>query len=83
MEDDRGMIMEDECVVHIQNLGGSLVLIFIRVGILVCLVAVVVTGVVFFGECSLSMAEVEYLGVDFSAAMSGGGSACVGSAGAS
>ena len=48
MEDDRGMVMEDECMIHIQNIGGSLVLIFIREGILDCLVAVVVAGVVFF-----------------------------------
>ena len=46
VEDDRGLVMEDECMIHIQNLGGRLVLIFIRAGILVCLVAVVVVGVV-------------------------------------
>ena len=57
--------MEDEYVVHIQNLGGGLVSIFIRAGILVCLEAVVVVVVVFFGERSLSITEVECLKVDF------------------
>lgn len=42
MEDNRDMVVEDECVVCIQNLGGSLVLIFIRASILICVVAVVV-----------------------------------------
>lgn len=37
MESDKSMVMEDECVVFIQNLDGRLVLIFIRVGILVCI----------------------------------------------
>ena len=32
MESDKSMVMEDECVVFIQNLDGRLVLIFIRVG---------------------------------------------------
>ena len=45
MEDNRDMVVEDECVVCIQNLGGSLVLIFIRASILICVVAVVVMGV--------------------------------------
>ena len=57
--------MEDEYVVHIQNLGGSLVLIFIRAGILVCLEAVVVVVLFFFGERSLSITEAECLEVDF------------------
>ena len=65
MEDDRAMIKEDKFVVHIQTLGGSLVLIFIRTGILVCLVAVVEVRVVSFGERSLSMTDVECLEVDF------------------
>ena len=63
MENDRGMVMVDECVVYIRNLGGRLVLIFTRAGILVCVVGVVVVGVVFFRERSLSVTEVECLGV--------------------
>ena len=65
MEDDRGMVMEVECVVCTQNLGGKLVLIFIIAGISICMVVVVVVGVMFFGECSLSVMEVECLGVGF------------------
>ena len=63
MEDDRGMIVEDECVVCIRNLFGRLVLIFIRAGVLVCAVVVVDVGVVFFGERFLSVTDVECLGV--------------------
>ena len=53
MKDDRGMVMEDQCEVCIGNLGGRLVLLFIRASISVCLVVMVVMGVVFLGECSL------------------------------
>ena len=42
-----------------------LMLIIIRACILVCVVIVVVVGVVFFGERSLSVTEVECLGVNF------------------
>ena len=56
----KDMVMEDECVVRIQNLDVRLVLIPIRAGILVC---VVVVGVVFSRERSLSVTEVEFLGV--------------------
>ena len=65
IEDDRGMVMEVERVVRIQNLGGRLVLIFIRAGISVCVVEGVVVEVVFFRERSLSVTEVECLGVRF------------------
>lgn len=47
MEDDTSMAMEDEYVVHIQNLGGRFMLIFVRAGILACVVVVVVVGEVF------------------------------------
>ena len=47
----------------IQNLAERLVLILIEAGIFVCLVAVVVVRVVFLGESSLSVAEVECLRV--------------------
>ena len=60
---DGGMIIEDECVVCIQN--GGLVLIFIREGILVYVVVVVVVGVVLSGERSLLVTRVECLGVGF------------------
>lgn len=53
MNDDRGMVMEDQCEVCIGNLGRRLVLLFIRASISVCLVVMVVVGVVFSGECSL------------------------------
>ena len=42
-EDNRGIVMKVECMDYIENLGGRLVLIFIRAGSLVCLV-----GMVFF-----------------------------------
>ena len=57
--------MEDECEVYIRNLGGCLVLIFIRADILVCVMAVVVVGVMFFRKRVLSVTEVECLGVSF------------------
>ena len=41
-------------MVCIQNLGGRQILRFMRIRILVCVVVVLVVGVVFFGECSLS-----------------------------
>lgn len=37
-EDDRSMVMEDESLIFIQNLGEKLMLSFISAGILVCLV---------------------------------------------
>ena len=50
MVDDRGMVIEVESVVCIRNVGRQM-LRFIRAGILVCVVLVVVrvVGVVFFG----------------------------------
>lgn len=50
MVDDRGMAIEVESVVCIRNVGRQM-LRFIRAGILVCVVMVVVrvVGVVFFG----------------------------------
>ena len=35
MEDDRGIFIGDECEVDMQNLGGRLVLMLMRAGILV------------------------------------------------
>lgn len=35
VEDDKGMVMEDECVICVQTLSGRLVLISIRAGVLV------------------------------------------------
>lgn len=52
-KDDIGMVMEDESEVCIGNLGGRLVLLFIRASISVCLMVMVVVGVVFLGECFL------------------------------
>ena len=40
-EDNRGIVMKVECMDYIENLGGRLVLIFIRAGSLVCLVGMV------------------------------------------
>lgn len=58
--------MEDEYVVCIRNLVGRLVLVFFRSGILICVVAVVVVGVVFFfGKSSMSMTEMECSRVSF------------------
>ena len=65
IEGDNDMFTEDEYVVCIQNVGEKLVLIFIRAGILVCVVAVVVVGVKFFRERSFLVTEVECLGVSF------------------
>ena len=50
MVDDRGMAIEVESVVCIRNVGRQM-LRFIRAGILVCVVVVVVrvVGIVFFG----------------------------------
>ena len=64
IEDNRVMVMEDEFVIRMRNLGGRLG-IFICVGTLVCLVAVVVVGVVFFGVLSLLVMEMECLEVGF------------------
>ena len=46
-EDNRGIVMKVECMDYIENLGGRLVLIFIRAGSLVCFGG---NGVVFFSE---------------------------------
>ena len=48
MENDRGMALEFERMICIQNLGGKEMLRFIRAGILVCVVMVSVVRVVFF-----------------------------------
>ena len=66
IEDCRGMVMEDECVVYIQNLVGRLVLVFVGLGILICVV-----GGVFFGKRSMSMTEMECSGVSFTMVGSG------------
>ena len=52
--DDRGIVIEVEFMVCIQNLGGRQILRFMREGILVWVmgVVVVVVGMLFFGECS-------------------------------
>ena len=65
MEDDKGMGMEDECVVCIQNLSEMLVFIFIRADISVCVVVVMVAEVVFLGEHSLLVIRIECFGVSF------------------
>ena len=65
IEDDRGIFMEDVCVVRIRNLDGRLTLIFARAGILVCVVVVVVVGVLFFRKYSLLVTEMECLGIGF------------------
>ena len=54
MEDNRGMSMEFESMVCIKNLGGRQILKFMRTGISVCVMVVLVMGVVFFGERFLS-----------------------------
>ena len=64
IEDNRVMVMEDEFVIRMRNLGGRLG-ILICVGTLVCMVAVVVAGVVFFGLLSLLVMEMECLEVGF------------------
>ena len=71
IEDCRGMVMEDECVVYIQNLVGRLVLVFVGLGILICVVGAVVVGGVFFGKRSMSMTEMECSGVSFTMVGSG------------
>ena len=45
MEDDRGIVIGDECEVDKQNLGGRLVLMLMRKAIFVSEVVVVVVGV--------------------------------------
>lgn len=63
MEDDRGMVIEVEGMVFVRNLGMRQILKFMRAGISVCVVVVVVRGV--FGEYSLSVMEAECSGVGF------------------
>lgn len=65
MDDDRGIVMEVEFVISMQNLGGRLVFIFIKAGILVFMVEVTVMGIMLFGEHSFLVTEVECLGVCF------------------
>ena len=74
MEGDNGIVIEDVCGDDLQNLGGRLVLMFIRADILASEVVVVVVGVmvvVTVGETSfsekrcLTVTEVECLGVRF------------------
>ena len=60
IEDNRVMVMEDELVIRMRNLGGRLG-IFIWVGMWVCMVAVVV----FLGVLSLLVMEMECLEVGF------------------
>ena len=63
---DRSIVIEDECENGMQNLGGTLVLMLMRTGILVAEVVVVAVGVISYSEkrCS-SVTEVECLGVCF------------------
>ena len=65
MDDDRGIVMEVEFVISMQNLGGRLVFIFIKAGILVFMVEVTVMGIMLFGEHSFLVTEVECLGMCF------------------
>ena len=74
MEGDNDIAIEDVCGDDLQNLGGRLVLMFIRADILVNEVVVVAVGVmvvVTVGETSfsekrcLTVGEVECLGVGF------------------
>ena len=66
MKGDSGIVTEDVCEDGIQNLGGRLVLMLIRAGILVGEMVVVAGGVISFSEkrC-LSVTEVECLRVGF------------------
>ena len=73
MEDNRGIVMEGECVVGVQNLGGRLLLMLLRAGVLVGVVVLVVVGVmvvvavgvIFFGKRCFSVMEVGGSGVGF------------------
>ena len=64
-EDDRGIVIEDECELGTQNLGGRLVLMLMSTGIVVGEVLVVAVGVRSFEKRCLSVTEVECLEVDF------------------
>ena len=50
MKDDSGIVMEDVCGDNMRNLGGRLVLMLMRVGILVGGVVVVAVGVMVMVE---------------------------------
>ena len=50
MEGDSGIVMEDVCEDNMQNLGGRLVLMLMRAGILVGEVVMVAVGVTYFSE---------------------------------
>ena len=50
MEGDSGIVMEDVCEDNMQNLGGRLVLMLMRAGILVGEVVMVAVGVTSFSE---------------------------------
>ena len=72
MEGDSGIVMEDVCDHGMQNLGGRLVLMLMRAGILIGEEVVVAVGVMvmmavgvipFSGKLCLSVTEVECLGV--------------------
>ena len=64
MEDGRGMVVEAECMVWLRNLGGRQMFRFTMADILVCVV-VRIMGVVFFGEGSLLMMDLECSGLGF------------------
>ena len=72
MEGDSGIFMEDVCEHAMQNLGGRLVLMLIRAGILIGEEVVVAVGVMvmmavgvipFSGKLCLSVTKLECLGV--------------------
>ena len=66
MKGDSSIVMKDVCENGMRNLGGMLVLMLMRAGILVGGVVVVTVGVISFSEeqC-LSATKVECLGVGF------------------
>ena len=74
IEGYRGIVIEDVCECDMPNLGGSLVFMLMRAGILVVEVMVVAVGVMvviavgaisFSEKWCLPVMEVKYLGVDF------------------
>ena len=73
MEGDSIFVIEDVCEDGTQNLGGRLVLILMRAGILVgelvvvavAVIVVVAVGMISISEQCLSVTKVECLGVGF------------------
>ena len=64
MEDGRGMVIEVESMVWLRNLGGRQMFRFTMADIFFCVV-VRIMGVVFFGEGSLLMMDLECSGLSF------------------